>query len=214
MYSHPQGRILVFCKAPQPGLVKTRLQPLLSAAQCAQLHEYLTEHTLQTALAAKICPVELWVTDEHPFFADCKKRYPLSCHLQRGDTLGQRMAYALQQTLQTVRFAIIIGTDCPCLHSRHLLTVASYLADNPRTAVLGPAEDGGYVLLGAGQDMPEVFTDISWGSNQVLQQTRDHLHNLGIKYKELEPLWDIDRPEDLQRLRNCLTVPENLKAFC
>jgi rSAM/selenodomain-associated transferase 1 len=214
MYSYPQGRILVFCKAPQPGLVKTRLQPLLSAAQCAQLHEYLTEHTLQTVLTAKICPVELWFTDEHPFFADCKKRYALNHHRQRGDTLGQRMANALQQVLQTARFAIIIGTDCPCLHSRHLLAAAECLAGDLYTAVIGPAEDGGYVLVGARQNIPEIFADISWGSNQVLQQTRDRLHNLGITYKELEPLWDIDRPEDLQRLRNCMTVPENLKAFC
>jgi rSAM/selenodomain-associated transferase 1 len=214
MYSYPQGRILVFCKAPQPGSVKTRLQPLLSAGQCAQLHEYLTEHTLQTVLTAKISPVELWFTDEHPFFAECKKRYPLSCHTQQGDTLGQRMANALQQTLQTARFAIIIGTDCPCLHSRHLLAAAECLAGDLYTAVIGPAEDGGYVLVGARQNIPEIFADISWGSNQVLQQTRDRLHNLGITYKELEPLWDIDRPEDLRRMHNCITVPENLKAFC
>jgi rSAM/selenodomain-associated transferase 1 len=216
MYSYPQGRILVFCKAPVPGEVKTRLQPVLSAPQCAQLHEYLTQHTLQNALKAEVCPVELWYSGDprHPFFADCKHRYSIRCHLQQGETLGERMAYALQHTLQTSRFAIIIGTDCPCLDNGHLLTAAEYLHNNPDAAVIGPAEDGGYVLIGAGQMIPAIFDDIAWGGAQVLQQTRDRLHNLGITYNELELLWDIDRPEDLQRLRNCTTAPAGLTAFC
>jgi glycosyltransferase A (GT-A) superfamily protein (DUF2064 family) len=67
-------------------------------------------------------------------------------------------------------------------------------------AVIGPATDGGYVLFGANGSIAGAFENIAWGSNRVLEQTRSRLHELHVAYRELEPLSDIDRPEDLKYL--------------
>jgi rSAM/selenodomain-associated transferase 1 len=210
---YPQGKILVFCKAPEPGAVKTRLQPAFSPVQCAQLHARLAQHTLQTAVDSGVAEVELWSAGdpEHPFFKECERRCGVGLKQQQGADLGMRMTHALQTALHSSAFAIIIGTDCPALGTAHLQAAAGFLADNsePQAArvVIGPAFDGGYVLFGADRTVTRAFENIDWGSNRVLQQTRDRLHNPHTLYKELETLWDVDRPEDLQRL------PALLKTF-
>lgn len=204
---YPAGKILVFCKAPEPGTVKTRLQGRLSPAQCAELHARLARHTLQTAADSEVAEVELWGAGDltHPFFKECARRYGIELKRQQGPDLGASMAQALQSALSSSAFAIIIGTDCPALGSDYLRTAARLLADGTgdnQTAhvVLGPASDGGYVLFGADHPINEAFENIDWGSDKVLQQTRERLQNPKIRYRELETLWDVDRPEDLQRL--------------
>ncbi|HEY3487664.1 MAG TPA: TIGR04282 family arsenosugar biosynthesis glycosyltransferase [Gammaproteobacteria bacterium] len=208
---YPQGRILVFCKAPQPGMVKTRLQPRLSAEQCAQLHARLAQHTLQTAVASRVAAVELWCAGEirHPFFQYCCERYGIEYRLQQGEDLGARMLDALATTLRSSAFAVIIGTDCPALEKSHLQTAALFLADDSPRIMLGPASDGGYVLLGSNRVVSRIFTDIDWGGPEVLKQTRLRLQTTDFMCSELEALHDIDRPEDLHHL------PAALKAeFC
>jgi uncharacterized protein len=204
---YPKGKILVFCKAPEPGSVKTRLQSVLSPAQCAQLHARLAQHTLQTAVDSAVAEVELWCagTGEHAFFKECAHHYGIELRQQQGPDLGARMAHALQTALSSRAFAIIIGTDCPVLGADYLQTAAGFLAQgnrDPRSTrvVIGPAADGGYVLFGADRAITDAFQNIEWGSDKVLQQTRAHLHNPHTLYKELETLWDIDRPEDLKQL--------------
>jgi rSAM/selenodomain-associated transferase 1 len=204
---YPQGKILVFCKAPEPGSVKTRLQSVLSPAQCAQLHARLAQHTLQTAVDSEVAEVELWCSGatEHAFFKKCAQHYGTELRQQQGSDLGARMAHALQTALGSCAFAIIIGTDCPALQAAHLRAAAGFLAAasrDPRLTrvVIGPAADGGYVLFGADRAVTEAFENIDWGSDKVLQQTRACLHNPHTLYKELETLWDVDRPEDLKRL--------------
>ncbi|RLA31853.1 MAG: glycosyltransferase, partial [Gammaproteobacteria bacterium] len=66
--------------------------------------------------------------------------------------------------------------------------------------VLGPAEDGGYVLIGVRRLSPVLFEGVDWGSDRVLRQTRARLTALGWRWHELRMLWDVDRPEDLMRL--------------
>ncbi len=93
---------------------------------------------------------------------------------------------------------LLIGTDCPALTGKHLRAAASALADHD--AVLIPAEDGGYVLIGLTHAVPELFTDMPWGSAGVAAETRARLAHLGLRWRELDALWDVDRPEDLARL--------------
>ena len=69
-----------------------------------------------------------------------------------------------------------------------------------KALVLGPAEDGGYVLIGMNDKYPGIFEDISWGTNSVLQETIAKAEKIGLDYFCLEPLWDVDRPDDLRRL--------------
>ena len=101
---------------------------------------------------------------------------------------------------RTIVPTLVMGTDCPALTSAHLRQAAACLAAGD-DAILVPAEDGGYVLIGLRQAHAGVFTDIDWGSGKVLQQTRRKLARLGWHWREPVRLWDVDRPEDLPRLR-------------
>ena len=83
---------------------------------------------------------------------------------------------------------------------------AQYLRDADRAlargddAVIGPAEDGGYALIGLSRCDPELFRDIPWGGSEALAETRRRIAALGWRVVELPALWDVDRPEDLERL--------------
>lgn len=194
---YPDARILVFAKAPVPGEVKTRLIPALGAPAAAELHARLARRTIETALSAHVAPVELWCSpdDAHPFF----RSFALPRRIQHGRNLGTRMAHAFDVTLAESHFAILIGTDCPALSGEYLRAAAEHLAQG-EDAVLGPAEDGGYVLIGLRRHDPRLFEDVRWGTAQVLDATRARLEERGFRWHELPCLWDVDRVEDLQRL--------------
>lgn len=204
-FRFPQGRILIFAKAPVPGEVKTRLQSRLSIQQCARLQQQLIEHTLRTCLDSRLCAVELWRAGEahHPFFRECLQRYPVELQVQQGHDLGARMLNALEQTLQSAKFALLIGTDCPALTSTHLSATAEKLhaKTSQNQVVFIPADDGGYVLLGATCAPPALNKSIKWGGDKVMEQSRRNLTQANIEFTELNPLWDVDRPEDLDRLK-------------
>jgi rSAM/selenodomain-associated transferase 1 len=195
-------RILVFAKAPIPGQVKTRLIPFVEAKSAASLHKRLVFHSLITVTSSGLGPVELWCTPsaEHPFFKLCAEKFPLVLHKQADGDIGRRMAYAFDHTLRKVSSALLIGTDCPSLNQDHLKEAAEVLAQGT-DAVIGPAEDGGYVLLGLKRFAPELFGGISWGTDLVLEETRRRLRELAWQWRELEVRWDVDRPADLDRLR-------------
>ncbi len=193
--------IVVFAKAPRPGAVKTRLIPLLGADAAAALHARLVEHTLATACASGIGPVELCCTPhtDDPFFGKCCNRYPISLSLQAEGDLGARMQAAFTRALADAGSVILIGTDCPALTTSHLLQATQALAGG-NDAVLVRAEDGGYALIGLNRCDDLLFRDIEWGGAKVMAATRDRLRSLQWRWKELETLWDVDRPEDYQRL--------------
>lgn len=194
-------RVVVFAKAPQPGAVKTRLIPLLGVEAATMLHARLVEHTLATSCAAEVGAVELCCAPccDDPFFADCNGRYAISLAAQTEGDLGARMRDAFTRTLDTARHVILIGCDCPVLTAVHLQQAAHALTAG-NDAVLIPAEDGGYALIGLNRCDILLFNDIKWGSAQVMTATRSRLHRLQWRWQELETLWDIDRPEDYQRL--------------
>jgi rSAM/selenodomain-associated transferase 1 len=199
--SYPDGRLLIFAKAPVPGQVKTRLMPFLDGETCARLQQWLIERVLKTATEAALCPIELWCAPDgtHPFFGECARTLGVETRVQRGLDLGLRMHHALSATLAHAPFALIIGCDCPPLNATYLTRACEALA-NGFPVVLGPAEDGGYVLIGARSTAARLFEDIAWGSSVVLDETRERLRYLGWGWCELEPLWDVDRPADLWRL--------------
>ena len=206
-------RVLIFSKAPVPGQVKTRLIPSLGESGAAQLHRQLVERTLQTAFSARLGAIDLCCapgTDD-PYFADCAKRYGLGLRTQGEGDLGERMSRALESGLAEGTPGVLIGCDCPALTPDYLREAAAVLA-NGSDAVFGPAEDGGYVLVGLGR-MPTagLFDNISWGTAAVMQQTRARLSQLGWTWRELTTLWDVDRPEDLPRLRQMDGGPGVLK---
>jgi hypothetical protein len=183
--------IIVFARAPVPGEAKTRLIPKLGAWRTARLHERLTLHALRTARLAS-GRVELHGTRRHSFF----RRLGVAFRLQRGRDLGERMVHALSKAR---RPAILIGTDCPVLTSADLRRAARWLRGGC-DAVLAPAEDGGYALIGLRRARKEFFEGILWGGPQVYADTVKRL--AGYRWRALRRVWDLDRPEDLERFRS------------
>lgn len=193
-------RVAVFAKAPIAGEVKTRLVPLLGPEAAARLHGELVRRALAVAREAGVGPVELWCAPDagDPFLAACAREFGATLHVQQGAGLGERMEAAFQAALGENAALVVIGADCPALTPRALREAADALADHD--AVVAPAEDGGYVLLGLAQAMPSLFNGIPWGGSQVMAHTRERLSAAGAKWRELETFWDIDRPEDYARL--------------
>jgi rSAM/selenodomain-associated transferase 1 len=191
--------VIVFAKAPRPGAVKTRLIPALGAAGAARLHERLVDRTLATVAAAGLGPLELCADPAgDPFLAARAAAHGAALAEQGSGDLGARMQRAFARVLAQAPAAILVGSDCPALTPAHLREASHALATGD--VVIGPAEDGGYVLIGLARVHPSLFEGIAWGGPEVLAQTRARLAALGWRAAELDPLWDVDRPEDLVRL--------------
>ena len=198
--AHPEPiTIAVLAKAPLPGLVKTRLIPVLGAHAAAILQERLTERAVATAFAAAIGPVTLWTAPDetHPSFHDLAERSALRFRRQPDGDRGDRMLAALAAAGGP---ALVIGTDCPALAVEHLRAAAEHLRHGADIVTI-PAEDGGYVLIGAWRPLPGLFSDMPWGTAAVMAETRQRLAAGGLTGRELAPLWDVDRPDDLDRMR-------------
>jgi rSAM/selenodomain-associated transferase 1 len=197
----PDFRIQVFARSPEPGRTKTRLIPVLGPEGAAALHERLIRHSLEAAAASGAGAVELWCEPETGggFFGACRDRYGAELFAQGTGDLGDRMERALGHALGRGNVPILIGSDCPGYTADYLRQARDRLARGA-DIVLGPAEDGGYVLIGARRISSALFQGIAWGSATVLRQTRERLRALGWSWEELAPLWDLDRPEDHARL--------------
>ena len=183
--------IIVFARAPVPGEAKTRLIPRLGEWRAARLHERLTRHAVRTALAAGCGRVEIHGTRRHSFFDGLGVPF----RLQRGRDLGERMHHALARNPG----AILIGTDCPELTVADLRRTRRLLQGGCE-AVLAPAEDGGYALIALRRVAADTFRNIAWGTSTVFEETAKRLR--GHRWRALRTVWDVDRPEDLVRLRS------------
>jgi rSAM/selenodomain-associated transferase 1 len=199
--ARPEAAIAVFAKAPVPGEVKTRLASVLGPDAAASLHAGLVRHALSTAVHARLGPVTLWCRPDasHSFFARCAEEFGVALAAQRGADLGERMRHAFEPALSGGTPLIAIGADCPVLTARHLESAAAALRE--RDAVLVPAEDGGYVLLGLARALAPIFDGVAWGTAAVMAQTRERLATARATWTELPALWDVDRPDDYARLQ-------------
>ncbi len=194
-------RVIVFAKAPEPGKVKTRLIPALGDAGAAALHRRLVMHCLRAATDAKLGPVELWCAPDasDPFFFECERELGVGLYPQGEGDLGVRMQEAFESVLARAGRAILVGSDIPALSAQYLRDAERVLAGGD-DVVIGPAEDGGYVLIGLSRCDAELFREIPWGGPRVLPETRQRIAALRWRLSELSALWDVDRPEDLVRL--------------
>jgi|SRR5688572_17045532 len=194
-------RIAVFAKAPVPGEVKTRLAPILGPDGAAALQEGLVRHALSAAIASGVGAVELHCApdERHAFFERCAKQFHVALVAQRGADLGSRMRHAFGRAFEAGHALIVIGSDCPALGPGDLVAARDALRDEQ--AVIMPAEDGGYVLIGLSANVPGLFDGVDWGTAAVLGQTRKRFAQAGVRCRELRELWDVDRPEDYARLQ-------------
>lgn len=189
--------LVQFAREPRPGRVKTRMMPQLSAREACDLHRELVLWTCARLVESGVGDVELCVAGDtaDALFSRCRSLGAARVSAQRGADLGERMFRALRRGLRDYRKVVVVGSDCPALSAGYLWRAAAALDEAP--VVLGPADDGGYVLIGATAIEAAVFADITWGGSEVCAATRRNLAAAGIGYGELPVLADIDRPEDL-----------------
>jgi rSAM/selenodomain-associated transferase 1 len=188
--------IAILAKAPTPGLAKTRLIPALGREGAALLQARLIARALATACAASTGPVTLWAAPEPADFGELVQKFPIEVTRQADGDLGARMHAAFAARCP----AIVIGSDCPALTPEHLRSAADDLR-NGTAALVIPAEDGGYVLIALRRPEPGLFADMPWGTAKVMEETRRRAAALGIALHEQAALWDVDLPEDLERMR-------------
>jgi rSAM/selenodomain-associated transferase 2/rSAM/selenodomain-associated transferase 1 len=194
------SQLILFTRYPEPGRTKTRLIPALGPEGAADLHRRMTEHTLRrirSFLATHAVSFQV----RYEGGEKERMRQWLGNDLQmveqgEGD-LGRRMDLAFSESFQEgMRRVVVIGTDCPGLRPGHLMRSFRSLEDED--VVIGPANDGGYYLIGLRQSAPELFHGIPWGTAQVLERTLDVAQARGIRVELLDRLDDVDRPPDIQ----------------
>ena len=193
--------LLVFAKEPVPGHVKTRLAASIGNEGAAAAYRELTALTLGHAVHAHqtgiVDRIELWCapSPDSAYFralaADCGG----SLHTQSGADLGERMEHAIADALTRAASVMLIGTDCPVLDATRLALAHDQLDEFD--AVLGPAEDGGYVLVGS--RVPLDFGATRWSSPHAFADTVAAFAATGIRWTELPVSWDVDTPADLAR---------------
>jgi rSAM/selenodomain-associated transferase 2/rSAM/selenodomain-associated transferase 1 len=193
----------IFAKNPVPGQVKTRLALTIGDEDAAAVYCDLVERTLALATAARaaglVDRIELWCApDIAPMFATWRDRHRVRLKLQVGRNLGAKMKNALDSALAEGHRAIVIGTDCPAMDVSYLARAVAALDDH--AAVVGPAEDGGYVLVGLSRAV-DAFSGIPWSSPNTMAATREKLRGERVRWSELPTLWDVDEPADLARWR-------------
>jgi len=199
-------RLVVFAKAPLAGFAKTRLIPALGAEGAAELACRMLSHTLAQALAAGAQAVELCMS---PAPSDpAWKGVALPQAVERSDQgdgdLGARMNRAVERALALRQGPVlVIGTDCPALTAAYIAEASRQLEQHD--AVLLPASDGGYVLIGLQAPCPEVFTDMAWSTQGVAAETLRRLAALGLRVWQGPTLHDMDEPADLVHLPDAMS---------
>jgi hypothetical protein len=193
--------LLLFAKSPRPGHAKTRLAPPLDRAQCAAAARALLQCAARS-LGALPADWRVRLCADDP--ACLELRALAAAHgfriaPQGEGGLGERMARAARAGLARHAGAIIVGSDCTGLDAQYLRAAAAAL-DRGCDAVLGPALDGGYVLIGLRRVPAGLFDGIAWGGPEVAAAQRRRFRELGLRWTELPPRADVDRAGDLWRL--------------
>lgn len=199
-FPYPDVILIIFAKAPVPGFSKTRLIPALGEEGAAQLQKELTHRCVEQVCSTPLCETQLWCAPDvsHSSFTKLSNKFGLTLHTQCGAKLGDKMLHAMSQS--GVSKTIIIGTDIPLL-TRDYIEQAIKVLDTA-DAVIGPAEDGGYVLLGLKKLDRRLFAEIDWGTDQVFSQTCEKLTASGLIWEALNTLWDVDNSQDLVRYKS------------
>ena len=191
------NRLVVFVKAPRPGLVKTRLAAVLGQKAASAAYCKLVEKLLEQL--APLDEVELC-------FAPDDAEAELRPWLRRGWTLvpqgqgdlGARLHRAFEsEFLAGAESVVAIGSDCPEVTVEDI--ESAWQALRSHDVVLGPASDGGYWLIGLKQPDPRLFDGMAWSTETVLAQTMERCRSAGLCVNLLRQLDDIDTEEDWRR---------------
>ncbi|NKB24136.1 MAG: DUF2064 domain-containing protein [Kiritimatiellae bacterium] len=197
-YRGTEKAIILFCKNPEPGKVKTRLAATIGHEQASHIYKQMVLETIRTAQTCTGHPyvfifysppeseplIKEWIGDEKTYIPQSE-----------GD-LGERMSDAFKSLFSMgFKQIIIIGTDCPAISRKHLSQ--GFTALNRNDIVLGPTHDGGYYLLGMKRHHPELFEHMPWSTPSVLDKTQKAINHLKLSYQLLAILRDVDDQHDL-----------------
>lgn len=198
-YRLTKERLIVFTRYPEPGKTKTRMIPALGAEGAARLQRQLTEDTLfqvKKLAVSRPLSVEVHFTGGTQQLMQAWLSSDFVYQPQVAGDLGTRMASAFVASFANeMTGVVIVGIDCPDLKAP--LMAQAFEALQQSDLVLGPAQDGGYYLIGLKRMVRELFVGISWGTSQVRQQTVEIAKKLDLAIAFLPLLKDLDRPEDL-----------------
>jgi len=195
--------VMQFSKWPEEGRVKTRLMPALGASGALAAHVRLSLEVLDNLIASGY-PVQFWwdrALEQAPDAAapvlSKLDSAQIATGIQQGRNLGQRMEAALTQVLENHDKALVVGSDCPSVDPDYVRQAVAEL--DTSDVVLGPSNDGGYVMIGARRVVAGMLDGVNWGTGSVLDQTCTRMAGLGLSVSLLPPRWDVDEPEDWQR---------------
>ena len=197
--------LVVFARAPRVGHTKTRLIQALGALPAAELYAGLLARTLHIAEA--VDPIQHYLYVDAPaardYFAPLLAPDRWRVEGPVAGDLGLRMSDALVRALSQHARVILIGSDIVDLQARDLIDALQRLAARDE-AVIGPAADGGYWLIGLRQPQPALFADLQWGEPHIFQATVQRFAALGVRWSTLPVRHDIDTPSDVAQWRAAL----------
>lgn len=192
-------RLILFARRPRLGEVKTRIASSLGAGAALALHRAFVEDQIAFLLRFReSCSLELcadgpWEGDPPPGIEPTE---------QGPGDLGERMLRAFERSDHA---AVIIGADCPTLPAGHVESALRLLREGAR-AVVSPADDGGYVLIGMSAPCPALFDGVPWGTASVMDRTRRRAEESGVGLVEIDGWHDVDDIDALHRLRDELAT--------
>jgi rSAM/selenodomain-associated transferase 1 len=193
-----KSAIIIFQKNAELGKVKTRLAKDLGDHKALEIYDRLCEFTHRICSQVpvdKFLYYSNFVPEDKPGYASYYFK------VQTGDDLGDRMSNAFSDLFSAgYQKVLIIGTDCAEISPDLFLEAFEIL--NEQDVVIGPAEDGGYYLLGMSQFFPQLFHDVNWSTSEVIEQTKSNIKSIGISNGELAVRSDIDTLEDWQKMKS------------
>ena len=202
--------VAIMAKAPRPGTVKTRLCPPLVAEEAAALYRcFLLDKIATVGALVDTRPVIAYTPDDAG--AELAGLAPgFALVAQHGPDLGARLHAILAGLLAAGHVgAIAVDSDTPTLPRAFLQQAVDCLSRPGPDVVLGPTEDGGYYLIGVRSPHRGLFESVPWSTSEVLEVTRRRAAAAGLRAVDLPPWFDVDTPDDLERLRTTLAGDEN-----
>ncbi len=198
----------IFAKEPRAGEVKSRLAAVIGNEPAARLYDaFLRDLVARLPAIAATCVLEYTPATAHAYFAElCGGRFELEP--QAAGDLGDRMAAFFGRRFAAgAQRVVLIGSDSPDLPLDRIERAFALLADHD--VVIGPSHDGGYYLIGLRRLIDELFRNIAWSTHKVFARTMERIRPLGVTHAILDAWYDVDLPDDLNRLRAEIETARN-----
>lgn len=195
--------LIVMAKAPVPGQVKTRLSARYGARGASILYRQMMLQLLRMLSRTRNVDIVLFCAPHtrHPFFHHCRRQFRVILRKQGRGDLGARMFHAFQWGNRRYKKTILMGSDIPEINEEVLKQVIGGRVRRKEVVVM-PADDGGYVLMSLRGNHPLVFRDVPWGTNRVMNVTRNRIRQSGLLCRETGVGQDVDTPVDIRRLKH------------